>query len=95
MQRSFWTAAAISLAAYAGALLLGFWADFRLALFIVLALQVTWTLFCAIRLTQFRWNGAYKRDAEPYEREAYAFALGGFLSSMSLLAVIVVLTQVV
>jgi hypothetical protein len=80
---------------YTGALLLGFWGDFRLTLFAVLALQVTWTLFCLIRIVQLRIGGGHKPDALPSDRESYGFALGGSISSLTLLAAIVVLTQVV
>ena len=95
MRRNFWKGTAISVAAYAGALALGFGIDFRLTLFLVLALQLTWTLFSVARVIQLRFGGAHKPDAEPFKRESYGFALGGSISSITLLAVMVVLTQVV
>jgi hypothetical protein len=95
MLRNFWKASAISLAAYLGALLLGFAVDFRFTLFCLLALQVTWTLFCLFRVIQLRFAGAFKVAAESFEREAYGFALGGSTSSILLLALMVVLAQVV
>jgi hypothetical protein len=95
MRKSFWKAALISLGAYAAALLPGWGGNFRLVLFAVLALQVTWTLFCVVRMIQLRSGGGYKPDAPPSDRESYGFALGGSISSLALLAVIVVLTQVV
>jgi hypothetical protein len=95
MRRNFWKATLVSLGAYAGALLTGFMGDFRFTLFAVLALQVTWTLFCSIRLAQLRLSGAHKPHAAPDERDGYGFAAGGLVSSISLLAVIVVLTQAV
>ncbi|HSB15629.1 MAG TPA: hypothetical protein VLE22_14315 [Bryobacteraceae bacterium] len=95
MRRNFWKATLISLGAYTIALLMGFWGDFRFTLFAVPALQVTWTLFCVIRIIQLRIGGGHKPDAPPYDRASYGFALGGSISSFALLAVIVVLTQVV
>ena len=95
MRRNFWKATVVSLGAYACALLIGFWGDFRFTLFAVLALQVTWTLFCSVRFAQLRLSGAHKQDAALDEREAYGFAAGGSVSSIALLAVIVVLTQAV
>ena len=95
MRRNFWKATAISFAAYCGAVAVGFGVDFRLALFCLLALQVTWTPFCVVRVIQLRFGGANKPVAEPVEREAYGFALGGSISSIALFAVMVVLTQVV
>ena len=94
MQRNFWKACLISLGAYAGALLMGFGGDFRFTLFAVPALQITWTLFCVVRLVQLRIGGGHKPDAEPYDRESYGFALGGSTSSLSLLVVMVVLSQI-
>jgi hypothetical protein len=95
MRRSFWKATAISVGAYAGALALGFLADFRLTLFLLMALQVTWTLFCIVRLLQLRRAGAHASRAERFDREAYSFAAGGSISSITLLCVVVVLTQIV
>jgi hypothetical protein len=95
MRRNFCKATLISLAAYTAAVLIGLWVDFRLTLFVVLALQVTWTLFCLIRLFQLRRAGAHKPDAPPYDRESYGFALGGSISSFVLLAVAVVFSQAV
>jgi hypothetical protein len=95
MRRNFWTGTAVSVAAYCGALAVGFGIDFRLTLFCLLALQVTWTLFCIARVIQLRFGGAHKGDAEPVERGAYGFALGGSISSIALFTVMVVLTQVV
>ena len=94
MRRNFWKGTAISLGAYAGALFVGFWVDFRFTLFSVLALQVTWTLFCVFRAMQLRYEGGHKPDAEAYVREGYGFALGGLISSLTLLGAIVVLSQV-
>ena len=95
MRLSFWKATLISLGAYACALLIGFLGDFRFTLFAVLALQVTWTLLCGLRFAQLRLSGAQRQDAPPDERDGYGFAAGGFVSSIALLAVIVVLTQAV
>jgi hypothetical protein len=95
MLRNFWKAVAVSAGAYATAILFGYVADFRLALFSILALQVTWTLFCLVRLAQLRRGGAYKQDAEPYARQDYGFALGGSVSSLTLFAAIAVITQIV
>lgn len=95
MRRNFWKATAVSAAAYAGALLLGFLIDFRLTLFLLLALQFTWTLFCAIRTVQLRLRGGHCPDAEVWQREGYGFALGGCVSSLVLLAAAVIMTQVV
>ncbi len=95
MRRSFWTATLISAGAYGGALLMGFGIDFRLTLLALLALQVTWTAFCVIRFIQLRMDGGHKQDAPLYDRESYGFALGGSISSVALLIVMVVLTQVV
>lgn len=95
MRRKFWKATGVSFAAYAVALLAGFGIDFRLALFSLLALQVTWTSFCIGRLVQLRFAGAHRRDAEPFAREDYGFALGGSTSSLVLLCVMIVLTQIV
>jgi ribose/xylose/arabinose/galactoside ABC-type transport system permease subunit len=95
MLRNFWKATLISVAVYTAALLAGLWGDLRITLFVVPALQVTWTLFCVIRIVQLWLSGGYRRDAPPYDRESYGFALGGSVSSVALLAVVVVLTQVV
>jgi hypothetical protein len=95
MGRNFWKATLVSVAAYAAALLIGFWGDFRFTLFAVPALQVTWTLFCVIQVVRLRLRGGHKLDAAADEREEYGFALGGALSSITFLAAIVVLTQVV
>lgn len=95
MRRSFWKATLMSVGAYVSVLLIGFWGDFRLTLFAVLALQVTWTFLCLLRFVQLRFSGAHKHDALEDEREEYEFALGGFVSSISLFTVIVVLTQAV
>jgi hypothetical protein len=95
MRRNFWKAAAISVAAYAGALAMGYLSDFRYTLFALLALQVTWTLFCVVRVLQLRAGGSHKPTAEPYDRDDYAFALGGSISSLALFAATVVVTQVV
>jgi hypothetical protein len=86
MRRNFWKATLISLAAYAAAVLIGLWIDFRFTLFAVLALQITWTLFCIIRIIQLRRTGAHNPDAQPYDQESYGFALGGSISSSALLA---------
>lgn len=95
MRRSFCKAALISFTAYAAAVLLGFAAGFPFTLFALLLLQITWTLFCVVRLIQLRHGGGHKADAPPYDRESYGFALGGSISSIALLAGFVVLTQVV
>jgi hypothetical protein len=93
MKRNFWKAALISAAAYTLAGLIGVWGDFRYTAFAIVALQVTWTLFCIIRLIQLRRGGAYKTDAPSYDRDDYGFALGGSISSLALLVIVVVLTQ--
>jgi hypothetical protein len=72
---------------------MGFGIDFRLTLLALLALQVTWTAFCVIRFIQLRMDGGHKQDAPLYDRESYGFALGGSISSVALLVVMVVLTQ--
>ena len=93
MQRSFWKAVLISTAAYAAAVLIGFIAGFRLTLFAVPTLFATWTLFCIFRAVQLRLAGSHKPGALPCDRESYAFALGGLVSSFVLLGAIVVLSQ--
>ncbi len=95
MRRNFWKATLISLAAYIAAILIGFGAGFQYTLFLVVLLQVSWTLFCVIQLIQLRRNGGHKGNAEEYDRESYGFALGGSISSVALLLVMVVLTQAV
>ena len=95
MRRTFWKATLISLAAYTAAVLIGFLAGFQFTLFAVPLLQITWTLFCVIRIIQLRRRGGHKPDAPQYDRESYGFALGGSVSSIALLAVVVILTQVV
>jgi hypothetical protein len=95
MRRNFWKAVAISLAAYAGALTLGYLIDFRVSLFSLLAVQITWTLFCVVRVVQLRLRGAHSPAAQPFEREDYEFAAGGSISSIVLLVVMVILTQAV
>jgi hypothetical protein len=95
MRPSFWKATLISLAAYTAAILIGFLAGFQFTLVAVPLLQVTWTLFCAIRIVQLRRGGGHKPGATQYDRESYGFALGGWISSVALLAVVVVLTQAV
>jgi hypothetical protein len=77
------------------AVLIGFGVDFQFTLFAVAVLQITWTLFCVIRIIQLRDSGGHKTDAPPYDRESYGFALGGLISSVALLVAFVVLTQVV
>jgi hypothetical protein len=77
--------ALVSAGAYAAAAALGFAVDVRVALFVVMALQVTWTPFCLIRCVQLRRS----------DREGCAFAAGGLVSSIGLLFVSVVLSQVV
>ena len=88
--QSFWRAAGISAAAYSGTVLLGFLFNFKYAFAALLVLQATWTVFCGFRFVQLRVNGSYKMDAEEY-----GFAAGGLVSSVILLGVVVVLTQVV
>jgi hypothetical protein len=95
MRKDFCKAALISFLAYAAAALLGFWSGFQFTFFAVLALQLTWTLFCVIRVIQLRRSGGHKTSAPQYDRESYGFALGGSISSTALLAVLVVLTQLV
>jgi hypothetical protein len=95
MRRSFWKATSISLAAYAAAILIGFWGGFQFTLFAVPVFQITWTLCCIIRIIQLRRDGSQKSDAQPYDRESYGFWLGGLTSSLALLAVVVVATQAV
>jgi hypothetical protein len=89
----FWKAALISIATYTGAVLVGFVLDFRLTAFAVAAIQITWTLFCVIRVIQLRRDGSYKPDAPPYDRDSYEFALGGSISSSALLLAVVALSQ--
>ena len=93
MRRNFWKATLISIATYTTAVLIGFVFDFRLTMFAVPALLVTWTLFCTVRLLQLRFGGAHRPDAMSYDRESYGFALGGVASSIVLVAAIVVLSQ--
>ena len=94
MRWDFWKATLISLAAYTAVVLMGFLVDFRFTLFAVPVLQI-WTLFCIIRIFQLRRGGAHRADAMPYDRESYGFALGGLISSLILLLVLVVLSQAV
>ena len=93
MRRNVWKATLISTAAYSAAVLLGFLVDFRLTGFIVIALFVSWTMFCTIRAIQLRLRGAQQPDAASFDRESYWFALGGSVSSFMLLLAIVVLSQ--
>jgi hypothetical protein len=95
MLRNFWKAALISLAACVAALLIGFWVGFQFTLFAAAVLQITWTLFCVIRAIQLLRGGGHKTDAPPYDRESYGFALGGLISSLALLAALVVFAQAV
>jgi hypothetical protein len=95
MRRSFCKGAAVSIVVYASAVALGFLIDFRLTLFAIPAIQMTWTLFCAIRGIQLRLAGAHKPEAQPYDREDYGFAAGGLVSAVALFVAIVVATQVV
>ena len=95
MKRSFWKAAAISVAMYAVAVLLGILVDFRVTGFLVPAVLVTWTLFCVVRAAQLRVAGANRVEALECDRESYAFALGGTAASAVAVAAVVVLTQVV
>lgn len=95
MRINFLKAAAVSLALYTAALAAGIWGDFRVTLFAVLALQGTWTLFCAVRAVQLRIAGGHRPDAVSCDRESYGFAMGGWTSSFALLAVFVVLSQIV
>jgi hypothetical protein len=93
MQRNFWKAALISMAAYTAAVLIGFLIDFRLTAFAVAALLITWTLFCIVRTIQLRLRGAHKTDAPLYDRETFGFFFGGLISSIAALIAIVVLSQ--
>jgi hypothetical protein len=93
MRRNFWKATLISIAAYSTAVLIGFLADFRLTMFAIPGILVTWTAFCVIRVVQLRLAGAHNPDALPDDRENYGFALGGSVSSFVLLLAIVVLSQ--
>jgi hypothetical protein len=95
MRRNFWTGAAISLACYGGAILVGFLLAFPLTFFVLVALQVTWTPFCLVRVIQLRLRGAHRTFGDPFDRGGYDFALGGALSSVAFLCAIVVFTQVV
>ena len=95
MRLHFLKATLSSLAAYTAAILIGFLAGFQFTLFAALLLQVTWTLFCVIRVFQLRHSGGHNPCATQYDRESYGFALGGSISSVALLAVFVVLTQAV
>jgi hypothetical protein len=95
LRRNFRKATLISAAAYAGAVLSGFAIDFRIALFSLAAIQPTWTLFCIARAAQLRLSGGHRQSAEPWQREEYEFALGGSISSLTLLAAVIILTQVV
>ncbi|HWR53674.1 MAG TPA: hypothetical protein VN428_21370 [Bryobacteraceae bacterium] len=85
----------ISLAAYAAAVLIGLWAGFQYTLFAVPVFQITWTLFCVIRMIQLLHGGSHKADAPQYDRDSYGFALGGLISSAALFLVLVGITQVV
>ena len=83
--------ALVSLLLYATSVALGFLIDFRVTLFLLLALQVTWTPYC---LGQFvRLRRIIHEDQ--FAAESYRFAAGGFLASALLLAVVVLLTQTV
>jgi hypothetical protein len=95
VRRKFWKATLISLGGYAVAPLIGVLVNFRFALFAVLALQFTWTLFCIVRMIQLRGSLAHEPDAPLYDRESYGFAVGGTISSLALLLGTVVLTQIV
>jgi hypothetical protein len=95
MRRSFEKATLISLAAYTAAISIGFLVGFQFTLFAVPVLQITWTLFCVIRIIQLLRAGGHKADAPQHDRDSYGFALGGLISSLVLLALLVVYTQVV
>jgi hypothetical protein len=95
VRRASFKGASVSLAVYVAALALGFLVDFRLTLFAIPAIQVTWTLFCIVRAIQLRVRGAHRPKALSFDREDYGFAIGGFVSSVALLLIVVVLTQVV
>ena len=85
--RGYGRGAAVSLLLYATSVAIGFVIDFRLALFGVLALQISWTPFCAARWLQLR--------RVPDAADKSRFAAGGLVSSALLLTAIVVLTQIV
>lgn len=95
MRRNFCKATLISLAAYIAAVLIGFGVGFQYTLFVVALLQVSWTLFCLIRVIQLRRSGGHGADAPDYDQESYGFALGGSISSIALLLVMIVLSQAV
>jgi hypothetical protein len=95
MQRNFWKASLVSLAAYPAGIVIGFWSGFRFLLFAVPVFQIVWTLFCVVRIVELRRGGGHKADAPQSDRESYGFALGGSVSSAALLVVLVILTQIV
>ncbi len=95
MRRSFWIATFVFLAAYAAAVLIGFWGGFQATLLAIPAFQIAWVLLGVIRIVQLRREGGHKQDAPLYERQSYGFWLGGLVSSTASLAVLVVLSQAV
>ncbi len=95
MRRSFWIATLVFLAAYAAAVLIGFWGGFQPTLLAVPAFQIACALVAVIRIVQLRREGGHKQDAPLYERQSYGFWLGGLVSSSASLAILVVVTQAV
>jgi hypothetical protein len=95
MYRNFCKATLISVAASTVALFLGLRGGLPFLLFAVPALQIAWTIFCVVRIVELRRNGVHKPDAPQYDRDSYGFALGGSVSSIALLMLIVVLSQVI
>lgn len=95
MWPNFWKASLISLLGYTVAVLMGIWMGFWITLFVVPVLQIGWGLFCIIRIIQLRRSGGNQPDAPRYDRDSYGFSLGGLISSLALLGVLVVLSQAV
>ena len=88
MWLQFCKASAVSLAAYILAILLGYWLGFWFTLAAIPVFQVSWALFCAIRIVQ-------SRRPEDQDREGYGFALGGLVSSCALFLTLAIFTQAV
>lgn len=81
----------MALLLYATSVALGFLIDFRLALFLLLGIQVTWLPFCAARSFHFR----HASDNDQLAISSYRFAAGGLIASVLLLLLVIISTQVV
>jgi hypothetical protein len=95
MMTSFWKAALASLFGYVLIVITGIWIGLWFILAAVPVLQISWSLFCVIRLVQLWRCGAPRKTAVESDRESFGFALGGLLSSCVLCFLLIVWSQVV